>query len=127
MKKLKEDVEKKGRKLSVTENGKEGKSEMIASCGFLEEDLRQFSREEGVTLADSVGTLGVDLRTRVNRLGAKEKARRKKCNVRLSIRKKHKAFRKKYMKVGGQEVVTCRYDASHDLGPMQWRCLFRRG
>ena len=32
------------------------------------------SKEEGVTLADSVGTLGVDLRTRVKRLGAKEKA-----------------------------------------------------
>ena len=46
---------------------------MIASCGCLENELRQFSREEGVTLADSVETLGVDLRTRVKRLGAKEK------------------------------------------------------
>ena len=57
MKKLKEEVEKKGFKLSVTENGKEGKSKMIASCGFLENELSQFSKEEGVTLADSVGTL----------------------------------------------------------------------
>ena len=40
MKKLKEEVEKKNLKLSVTENGKEGKSKMIASCGFLEEDFR---------------------------------------------------------------------------------------
>ena len=87
MKKLKEEVEKKGLTLSVTENGKEGKSKTIASCGFLENELRQFSREEGVTLADSVETLGVDLGTRVKRylrtkvqmLGAKEKARRKKC------------------------------------------------
>ena len=39
------------------ENGKEGKSK--------KNELRQFSREEGVTLADSVETLGVDLRTRV--------------------------------------------------------------
>ena len=31
MKKLKEEVEKKGLTLSVTENGKEGKSKMIAS------------------------------------------------------------------------------------------------
>ena len=31
MKKLKEEVEEKGLKLSVTENGKEGKSKMIAS------------------------------------------------------------------------------------------------
>ena len=40
MRNLMEDVEKKGLKLSVTENGKEGKSKMIASCGFLENDLR---------------------------------------------------------------------------------------
>ena len=45
---------------------------MIASCGFLEEDLRQFSKE-GLTLADSMETLGVDLRTRVKSLGAKGK------------------------------------------------------
>ena len=75
MKKLKEELEKKGLKLSVTENGKEGKSKMIASCGFLEKELSQFRNEEGVTLADSVETLGVDLRTRVKRLGAKEKKR----------------------------------------------------
>ena len=36
MKKLKEEVEKKSLKMSVTENGKEGKSTMIASCSFLE-------------------------------------------------------------------------------------------
>ena len=75
MKKLKEEVEKRGLKLSVTENGKEGKSKMIPSCGYLES---QFSKEEGVTLADCVETPGVELRTRVKRLGAKEKARRKK-------------------------------------------------
>ena len=47
---------------------------------FLEDELRQCSKEEGVTLADSVETLGVNLRTTVKRLGAKEKARRKKCD-----------------------------------------------
>ena len=73
---------------------------MIASCGFLENELRQFSKEEGVTLADSVETLGVDLRNRVKMLGAKEKARRKKCKVRFSLMKKKEAFQKSYMKVG---------------------------
>ena len=58
----------------VTEDGKEGQSKMIASCGFLENELRQFSKEEGVTLADSVDTLGVDLRTRVKKFGAKAKS-----------------------------------------------------
>ena len=76
MKKLKEEIEKKGLDMSVTENGKEGKSKMIASCGFLENELRECSKE-GVTMADSVETLGVELRTRVNKLGAKGKARRK--------------------------------------------------
>ena len=49
---------------------------MIASCGFLEDELRQCSKEGGVTMADSVETLRVDLRTRVKKLGVKEKARR---------------------------------------------------
>ena len=45
MKKWKEEVERKGLKLSVTEDGKKGKSKMIASCGSLEKELRQFSRK----------------------------------------------------------------------------------
>ena len=89
-KKLKDAVEKKGLKLSVTVGGKEGMSKMIASCGFLENELSQISKEEGVTVADSVETLGVDSRT-VKRLGAKETARRKKCKVRFSIIKKNKS------------------------------------
>ena len=115
MKKLKEEIEKKGFKLSVTENGKEGKSKMIASCGFLEDELRRCSKEEGVTMADSVETLGVDLRTRVKILGAKEKARRKKCKVRFSRIKKNKAFQKNFLKVVGQEAATCGHGASKDL------------
>ena len=55
MKKLKEEVERKGLKLSVTEDGKEGKSKMIASCGFLENELRQFSREKGSDLGRQRG------------------------------------------------------------------------
>ena len=72
---------------------------MIASCGFLEEELRQCSKEEGVTMADSVETLGVDLRTSVKNLGAKETARRKMCKVRLSLVKKNDVFQKNYMNV----------------------------
>ena len=71
MRNLKE-VKKKGLKLSVTENGKEGKSKMIASCGFLENQVSQFSKE-GLTLADSVETLGVDLRTRVKKVQVQRK------------------------------------------------------
>ena len=100
MRKLKEEVEKKGLKLSITEKGKEGKSKMIALCGFLDEKLRECSREGGVTMAGRVETLGEDLRTRVKKLGVKDKARRKKCKVRFSLIKKNKASHKSYMKVG---------------------------
>ena len=36
-------------KLSVTDSVKEGKRKMIASCGFPESELSQFSKEEGVS------------------------------------------------------------------------------
>ena len=100
---------------------------MIASCGFLENELRQYSREEGVTMADSVETLGVDLTTRVKSSGAKEKARRKKCKVRFSLIKKNKAFQKSYMKVCVKKLLSARYDASKDLGSHAVGCLLRRG
>ena len=53
-------------------------------------------------MAESVETLGVDLRTRVKRLAVKEKARRKKCKVRFSLVKKNEAFQKNYMRVGSR-------------------------
>ena len=57
---------------------------MIASCGFLEAELRQYSKVEGVTMAGSVETLGVDLRKNKSqevgsrRAGKKEKVQ---CQV----------------------------------------------
>ena len=45
-------------------------------------------------LATGVETLGVDLRTRTKQLGAKEKARRKKCDVRFSFARRNRAFQK---------------------------------
>ena len=81
---------------------------MIASC------------KQGVTVADRVETLGVDLRTRVKSLGVKEKARRKKCKVRFSIIKKKKTFQNSDMKV---ESRSC-YERvwQRERGEfMQWR------
>ena len=45
-------------------------------------------------MAESVETLGVDLRTQTKQLGAKEKARRKKCDVRFSLIRKKKTAQK---------------------------------
>ena len=50
-------------------------------------------------------TLGVDSRTRVKRLGAKERARRKKCQVRFSVILKNKAFRKNFMKESVKKLL----------------------
>ena len=66
MKKLQDEVGEKNVNLSVTENGMEGKGNMIASCGCLEDKLRQCSKQQGATMADSVKTLGVDGSRRKN-------------------------------------------------------------
>ena len=83
MKILKEDVERKVLKLSVTEDGNEGKSKMIASCGFLEDELRQFSREEGVTMVDSVDSLGVDPENEGQEVGSERKSEKKEVQGRI--------------------------------------------
>ena len=113
IKKLKEEVGEKGLKLLFTENGKEGKSKMIASCGFLEDELRQCSKEEGVTLADSVETLGVDLRTRV-----KSKRKNEEEEVQGEILDHHveQGLPAELHEGGSQEVVTSGYDPSKVLG-----------
>ena len=72
-------------------------------------------------LADSVETLEDDLRTKVKRLGAKEKARRKTCKVRFSLIKKNKAFQKIYMKVETKKLsrmglVPARACGAHAVG-----------
>ena len=114
MKILKE-VERKGLKLSVTDDAKEGKSKMIASCGFLEDELRVNSVEKKESQWPTVWTPWVDLRTRVKKLGAKEKARRKKCGVGFSLIKKNKVFSKEFYESGCQKVAACGHDASKHL------------
>ena len=73
-----------------------------------------------MTLADSVEMLGVDLRTRVKRLGANEKTRRKQCKVRFSIIKKSKAFQKYYMKVGVEKLLRAGMMPARTWGPCGW-------
>ena len=58
-----------------------------------------------MALADSVEAPGVDLRTRVKWLEAKEKARRKKRKVRFSLVEKNEAFQKSDMKVGVNKLL----------------------
>ena len=119
MKKLREEVCRKGLKfVSDQRSGRKERSNMIAPCGCLENELRQFSRE-GVTKADSVDTWGVDLRKRANKLEAKEKTRRKKCRVRFSLIKKNKTFQKSYMKVGVKKVLPGEVETEETDGEQQ--------
>ena len=101
--------------MSVTEKGKDGKNKMIASCGFLEEELRQCSKEEGVTMADSVETLGVYLRTRVKRLGAKEKSEEEEVHGEIFVHQEEQGLPEEVHEDGGQEVATSGYGASKDV------------
>ena len=60
-------------------------------------------------------TLGVDLRTRVKKLGVKEKARRKKCKVRFSLTKKEQGSPEELHERGCQEALACKHDACKDV------------
>ena len=71
-------------------------------------------------MADNEETLGVDLRTRVKRMGVKEKVRRMKCNVTFSLMKKkglptelHEGGVKKLLRAG---MVPARTWRAHAVG-----------
>ena len=83
---------------------------MTASCGFLEEELRQFCKDVGVTLADSMETLEVDL------TGSKSDSEEEKVQCEVLSQEEESSISKELHESGYQEVVTCRCDASKDLG-----------
>ena len=87
-----------GRHVDLCQRMEKKKSNMIASCSFLEEELRQCSKEEGVTMADSV-------EQESRGWTQKKKARRKMRKVRFSIAKKNKVFQRSYMKVGIKKLL----------------------
>ena len=68
---------------AVKHGWKKGRAEQRACAMQLSgrEVFQECNKREGVGLASNVDTCGVDLRTRTRQLGAKEKARRKKCEV----------------------------------------------
>ena len=66
-------------------------------------------------MEDSVQTLGVDLRTRFKRFGAKEKTRRKKSKVRFSIIKRNKSFRRTWRAHAVKMVLTERFQLRRQM------------
>ena len=85
----------KGLKRSFTEGGREGESHFMQ---FLEEELQEGSKRGGVGLANSVETQGVDLR----QVGATEKARRKKRDVRFCLAMTNRVLWKNEFRVGAR-------------------------
>ena len=74
----------------------------MRSCG---RKLRECSTKEGVELARSVEKQGVDLRTRTKQLEAKERARRKKCDVRFFFFQQRLVFQKLNMRIGVRKLL----------------------
>ena len=66
-------------------------------------------------MADGVDTLGVDLRTRVKKLGAKEKSEKKKVQGEVLDYHEEQGLPEELHESGCQEVATCRHDASKDM------------
>ena len=72
-------------------------------CG--REVVTKTAEEKELVLQKSVETLGVDLRTRTKQLGAKGKARRKKCVVSFSIARRNRVFLKNSVRVGMRTLL----------------------
>ena len=68
-------------------------------CGW------ECSKKEGMELSTSLETLGAGLRTRTKQQGAKEKERRKLCDVRCSVIRKSLVFQKNNMKTGARKLL----------------------
>ena len=54
-------------KLSLTEEGREGKSKVIASSKFLESKLWMLCKDEGIEISDFLEYLGMDIRNQTKR------------------------------------------------------------
>ena len=81
------------------------KEQRDISCRYLEERFEECSKQEGVVMATSVVTLGVDLRTRTEQLGATEKSRRKKCEVRFSLIRNTGIFQESCIRTGVRKLL----------------------
>ena len=109
-KKLKEEVEKKGLKLSVIENGK---CKRMASCDFLENKLRQYSNEGGVTMADSV--FGRRLENKSQEVGSQKKSEKEEVQVEILAYQEY-SLPEELHEGGCQQVVTSGHGASKNVG-----------
>ena len=102
---MRRDVEEKGPKLSITDGGREGRAKSSRHAAVWKRSFRTVTREKEWVLHPAFETLGVDLRRRTKQLGAQEKARREKIDVRLSLARRNRVFQKNCMRVGVRMVL----------------------
>ena len=81
-------------------NCRSRKEEKKGRARSLEEKFQECSKGGGMGLATSVERPRVDSRTRRRKLGAKEKARRKRCDVRFCISRRNRLFQKRLLRMG---------------------------
>ena len=111
---------KKASKLSVTENGKRRKEQddcVVWLFGGRAAPMQQGMSDDGRQFGNAWSGLE-DQSQEVLRV--KEKARRKKCNVKFSLIKKNKAFQKNYMKVGVKKPLRAGMMPARTGEYMQW-------
>ena len=77
-------------------------------------------------MATSVETPGVDLRTRTTQLGAKEKARRKRCEVRFSLIMKNRIFQKSCMRTEVRKLLRTGLVPASVERPSSWKGAHRK-
>ena len=116
MKKLKEEAEKNALNLSVTESGKEGKRKMIASSDFLEDELRQHSKAEGVTFGRQRENAWSGSENKSQEVGSKRKSEEEEVESEILAHQEEYSLPEEPCEGGGQETLTCRNDASKDSG-----------
>ena len=68
----------------------------------------------------------MDLRTRTRQLGAKEKARKKKCDVRFSFSRSNRVFRKNYMRIGVRKLLRSGFGPRESVGTSRCHCAYRK-
>ena len=102
---VQEVVEAKGSVMPITAEGKGEKSRVIVSCKHLEGNYKEHIEKEGVRLADSAETLGVDQRTRTVKLGAQEKDTMTTCGVRFVIAKRNRVIESNWMNTGVRKLL----------------------
>ena len=89
---------------------------MIAPCGFLEDELRSYSKEERVTMADSVETIGGGLENERQEVGSERKSEVGEVQGEVLAYEEEQGLPKELHEGRGQEVVTSGYDANEDVG-----------